>query len=142
MEVRRAFTRDIPKILDYLEEYHKDSNMNHVEFDRKSTFQIMEYYIDHKTFMPLVAYKEGEVKGVLFGSLEPFFFNRKKSYGTDLMFISNGAGTQLWKMFKEWAFSSGAVQLIMGVSSGNPRSEQLLEALGMTRVGGAYVLRS
>lgn len=143
MTVRRAQTSDIPAILDFMEDYHRDSNLADIAFDRKTSFKTVDYYIQHKTYMPLIALGEdGAVVGLLFGSLEPFFFNAKRTYATDLMFISRGHGEHLWRQFRDWAFSSGADRLLMGVSSGEERSSRLLEALGMTRVGGMYVLRS
>lgn len=140
MEVRRARHEDIGKILDYMEEYHKDSNLSDVPFDRASCYKIVEHYIQHRDSYPLVAIDGESIGGVLFGSLEPFFFNKKKSYATDLMFFSKGHGPQLWKKFKEWAFTMGADRIIMGVSSGDERAGQLLEALGMNQTGGMYVL--
>lgn len=142
MQIRRASYNDIKSVLDYMEEYHKESSLSDIPFDRKSSFQIVQYYIEHKDSLPLIAVEDdGTLKGLLFGSLEPFFFNQKKSYGTDLMFISGGAGHKLWRKFKDWAFEMGADRVIMGVSSGEQRAGQLLEALGMKQTGGMYELR-
>jgi hypothetical protein len=127
-------------ILDYMKDYHKDSNMSNIHFDRLSASKIIEYYITHRDSLPLVALEDEKIIGLLFGSLEPYFFNQKKSYATDLLFFSKGAGPQLWKKFVEWAFSVGADRIIMGVSSGDERAGQLLEALGMNATGGMYEL--
>jgi hypothetical protein len=142
MDVRRANTGDMKIILDFMEEYHKESNLKDIPFDRPSAVKIVEYFIGTTSCNPLIALDNDKMVGLLFGSLEPFFFNRKKSYATDLMFISNGAGVQLWKRFKEWALHAGAERIMMGVSSENERADQLLEALGMKQTGGMYVLRS
>lgn len=141
MEIRRAEMRDIPSILDYMEEYHRDSNMSNIAFCRKSSIQIVEHYIKHRDCYPLIATDGEKVHGLLFGSLEPYFFNKKKAYGTDLMFFAKGHGATLWKTFKAWAFANGADRIIMGVSSGCERTNNLLEVLGMTSTGGMYVLR-
>lgn len=125
-----------------MEEYHKDSNLASIPFDRASSFQIVQYYIEHRDSCPLIATDGEKISGLLFGSLEPFFFNKKKTYATDLMFISGGHGPQLWKRFRDWAFELGAERILMGVSSGDPRAGQLLEALGMKSTGGMYVLCS
>lgn len=138
--IQRGRLDNLQKIVDYVEEYHKDSNMSDIPFSRLHTSQIVEYYITHRDTLPLVAWHEEEIVGILFGGLEPYFFNAKYSYGTDLMFFSKGAGPQLWKKFREWAFSNGADRIIMGVSSGDERAGQLLEALGMSATGGMYVL--
>jgi hypothetical protein len=133
---------DMAKIIEYMKAYHPDSNMSDIPFDRPSVSKVVEYFILNKDYQPLIAVdEEGELRGLLFGSLEPYFFNRKRCYGTDLLFISKGAGPQLWRNFKDWAFNSGADRILVGVSSGDPRSDQLLEALGMTSTGGMYELR-
>lgn len=131
---------DLGKIIDFMEAYHPESNMSDIPFDRQSCVKITEYFILNKTYQPLIAVDEGRIQGLLFGSLEPFFFNKKRSYATDLMFISKGAGPQLWHKFRDWAFGSGADRILMGVSSGEERACRLLEALGMTNTGGLYVL--
>lgn len=141
MQIRRGKLEDMGRILTYMSDYHKNSNLSRVPFDRKSASQIVEYYIMSKDTLPLIAIEEDKMIGLLFGSLEPFFFNQKKNYATDLMFFSKGAGTQLWKTFKDWAFSMGADRIIMGVSSGDERADQLLGALGMSAIGGMYEFR-
>jgi len=143
MEVREARFTDVKNILDFLEKYHETSNLSDIPFDRRSCAKIVDYVLSVKDTIGLVAYDGTELKGVLFGTLEPFFFNRKKSYATDILFISTGGGgPQMWRKFKEWAFYHGAERLMMGVSSEDARAGQLLEALGMTNTGGMYVLRS
>jgi len=142
MEVRRARMTDLGKIVEYMLDYHPTSNMSDIPFDRQSVVKVVEYFVLNRSYQPLIAVdKEEEIRGLLFGSLEPYFFNRKRCYGTDLLFISKGAGPQLWRNFKDWAFNSGADRILVGVSSGDPRSNHLLEALGMTSTGGMYELR-
>ena len=141
MEVRRANTGDMAQLMDFLEKYHYDSNLADVPLDRTSLVKVLEYYIGSKDSIALVSVQDDELKGVLLGSLEPFFFNRKKSYATDLLFISDGGGPALWRKFVEWAKFRGAVRVMMGISSGNNRAGALLEHLGMKHTGGMYVLR-
>lgn len=141
MEIRRAELRDIKGILDYMEDYHTSSNLKDVPFCKKSSTKIVEHYIKHRDCMPLIVTDGVTVSGLLFGSLEPYFFNAKKMYGTDLMFFAKGHGASLWKRFKAWAFAAGADRLIMGVSSGDGHADNLLEVLGMTKTGGMYVIR-
>ena len=141
MDVRRARHEDLRNILDYMEKYHENSNLSDIKFDRDSCRKIVQHYIEHRDSLPLIATDGEKLGGLLFGSLEPFFFNRKQTYATDLMYFSEGYGPQLWKRFRDWAFELGAKRIIMGVSSGDPRAGQLLEALGMSTTGGMYELR-
>ena len=142
LTVREATVGDMRDVLEYMEDYHRDSNLQDIPFKRTSALKIVEYLIAAKDSVALVAYEEGKLRGILLGTLEPFFFNQDCSYATDIMFISDGAGPQLWKRFVEWAQFFGVKRIMMGVSSGNARAGQLLEALGMTNTGGMYVLRS
>lgn len=141
MVVREATVADMKDVLDYMENYHKDSNLSDIPFKRTSALKIVEYSIGAKDSVAFVAYEEGRLRGILLGTLVPFFFNQDSSYATDIMFISDGAGPQLWKKFVEWAKFLGVKRIMMGVSSENPRASQLLEALGMTNTGGMYVIR-
>lgn len=141
MVVREATTADMKDVLDYMEKYHETSNLSDIPFKRTSAVKIVEYTIQSRDSLALVAYEEGRLRGILLGTIEPFFFNQDSSYATDIMFISDGAGPQLWKKFIEWAQFFGVKRIMMGVSSGNARAGQLLEALGMTNTGGMYVIR-
>ena len=141
MSIRRAAIGDLGGVIEYMEAYHKSSNINDIPFDKQSAFKVVEYYILGKDTCPLISIEDDEINGVLFGSLEPFFFNKKRNYATDLFFFSTGSGVNLWREFKKWAFGVGAERIIMGVSSGDARAGQLLEALGMESTGGMYVLR-
>jgi len=141
MEVRRATVSDMALMVDYISEYHKDSNLSDIPLERRTLVKVLEHYIGAKDCTALIAVDGDKMHGILVGGLEPFFFNSKRAYATDVMFMSKGGGPQLWRKFKEWAFAMGADRMIMGVSSGDPRACQLLEALGMESTGGMYVLR-
>ena len=141
-QIREATVNDMKELLDFMTKYHEKSNMGDVPIDRPSLVKLVEYYIAARDSLALAAFdQDGTVHGVLFGSLEPFFFNPKKFYGTDLFFFAKGSGPALWKRFIAWAFGAGADRVIMGVSSGDERADQLLEVLGMNKTGGMYELR-
>lgn len=141
MEVKVVGISRMAEILDYLEDYHVNgSNLKDVPFSRKDTRKVVEYYMRASDCIALIGEYDGEVKGVLLGGLEPFFFNSKKCYATDMLFVSNGAGLGLLRKFKEWAFSRGADRIMMGVSSGDSRAGDFLELFGFEPTGGMYVL--
>lgn len=139
MRVRRATLSDMGSIVDYIEEYQRKSIMSDIPFERKDFVKVAEYYLLSNDCIALIA-EDNEVRGVLLGGLEPYFFNSKRNYATDLLFVATGGGPQLWKKFRDWAFEVGATRIIMGISSGDPRAGQLLESLGMESTGGMYVL--
>jgi len=142
MLVRRALPRDLKALLDYMEEKHPASSVSEIPFDRPSTARMLNNVILSREHHPLIAFNDSkEVVGILIGAIEPYFFNQKRYYVTDLFFISDGGGVKLWREFKKWAFSTRADKIIMGVSSGEERAGKLLEILGMENTGGMYVLR-
>jgi len=141
MKVRRARISDMAAIVDYMAAYHPTSNLSSVPFVRKDVVKVVEYHITHRDTNPLVAFsEEGVLIGMLFAELVPYFFNSKYYFASDLQFISDGAGMHLLREFKEWAKSVGAHQIIMGVSSGDPRADSFLELSGLEKTGNMYVL--
>jgi hypothetical protein len=141
MNVRRARYDDMPAMLDYMKEYHKTSNLSNIPFIRADAAKILDYCIGHKECQPLIAVDdEGTLHGILCGMLEPYFFNKKMYYATDLQFMSKGAGMQLLAEFKRWANSMGAETIMMAVSSGDARADAFLELSGLEQAGNMYVL--
>jgi hypothetical protein len=141
VEVRRVRHGDIPQLMRFIQDYHISSNLSDIPFDKKSMTKIIDYYRQARDSVALIAVKDGRITGLLFGSIEPFFFNQKRSYATDLMFFAKAGGVQLWRHFVDWAWSMGASRVMMGVSSGDDRADQLFDVLGMEQTGGMYVLR-
>ena len=141
MDVRRARISDMQNIVDFMAAYHPTSNLASVPFVRKDAVKVVEYHITHRDTNPLLAFSdEGGLIGMLFAELVPYFFNSKYYFASDLQFISKGAGMQLMQAFKEWAEGIGAHQIIMGVSSGDPRADAFLELSGLEKTGNMYVL--
>lgn len=143
MEVRRAQHTDVRQILDLLQEYHATSNVKNVKFVRQDCAKVVDAYMGSRDcFTEVCVDDDGRLLGLLFGSLQPHFINRRASWATDLFFIANGGGNILLRRFKEWAANSGAERIIMGVSSGDSRADALIELSGFERTGGMYVLCS
>jgi hypothetical protein len=141
MDVRRAGFDDLREILDFMEQHHQTSNLSDISFDRTDASKVADYYISSRKCHPILARNNaGKLIGILFGALEPFFFNSKAVYASDLQFISKGAGMQLLGEFRRWARAMGAKKIIMGVSSGDANADAFLELSGAKLVGGMYVL--
>lgn len=142
MKVRRAQYDDIPVMLAYMIDYHETSNLSHITFVRQDAAKVLDYWVGHRECHPLVAFDDGgKLIGILCAMLEPYFFNKKHFYATDLQFISKGAGMQLLAEFKRWAKIMGAESIVMAVSSGDARADTFLELSGLEKTGNMYVLR-
>ena len=142
MIVRRARYDDMNAILDLMQDYHPTSNMSSIPFVRHDAAKVLDYMIGNRSCLPLAAFdSEGVLNGILLVELNPYFFNKKHYFATETAFISNGAGMQLLAAFKKWFKTTDADQIIMAVSSGDPRADQFLELSGLEKTGSMYVLR-
>lgn len=140
MEIRNATFEDLRAIVDFAEKYHQTSDMKGIDFVRMDFLKVIEHYMQARDCFSQVAVgKDDEIVGMLFGTLNPFMFNRKAKWASDLFFISNGAGPALLRRFKEWAEYCGADRVVMGVSSGDPRADRVIELSGFTQTGGMWV---
>lgn len=81
--------------------------------------------------------KNNKVRGVLVGSIQEWPY-LDGSYATDLLFVADREGRQLYRTFEQWAKSHGANSIQMGVSSGLPQAEAFYENIGLQNVGGIY----
>ena len=140
--VRRATHLDTNSVVDFLEHYHKtESNLTDIPFDKESMAEVVNYYVGmpkHVVFM----YEDDakQVRGVLIGGLDPFAFNKKRYWASDLIFVANAGGAWLMKRFIAWSKLYKVDRIIAGVSSGAIDADELYTALGFTRVGGMYSL--
>lgn len=140
MSTRVATHNDTQKIVDFLQKYHEDgSNLSDIPFDRGTMSKAVDYYIGMPKHVVFVYESGGAITGCLAGSVEPFMFNEKRKWATDLFNIADKGGVWLLKRFIEWAKMHKVDRVFMGVSTGNQRSEGLYEAVGLDRVGGFYV---
>ncbi len=142
MSIRTATTNDTQKIVDFLQKYHEErSNLSDIPFDRRTMCNAIDYYIGmpkHTVFV----YTDGDaITGVLAGSIEPFMFNDKRKWATDLLNVADKGGVWLLKKFIEWAKMYKVDRIFMGISTGIGRTEGLYEAVGMERVGGFYMMK-
>lgn len=139
MGVRRATMNDVGTIVKYLKQYHEEeSNLADIPFDLLSMTHSIEYYIGMPRHVCFLYERDGELLGVLAGSIEEFMFNQKRYWATDLLNVCKQGGAWLLKKFIAWAQLYKVDRIIMGVSTGNERSDMLYEAIGMKRDGGMY----
>lgn len=141
MATRRATATDVPKIVTFLKKYHEeDSNLKDIPFDKQSMIQCTEYHIGMTKHVCFVYEKDSEIKGVIMGSIEPFMFNKKRKWATDILNVAEAGGAWLTKKFIEWAKMYDVDRIFMGVSTGIERTDQLYQLLGLEHTGGMYML--
>lgn len=140
--VRRASHSDTTNIVEYLEDYHNTkSNLSDIPFDRRSMSEALDYYVGMPKHVVFIYEDDAkQLRGILMGSLDPFVFNRKRNWASDLIFIADAGGAWLMKRFISWAKLYKVDRIMAGVSSGDNNTDELYTALGFTRVGGMYSL--
>lgn len=140
--VRRAAHSDLTAILDFLEDYHTTkSNLSDIPFVRQDMSACLGYHIGMPKHVVFLYFDEAEqLRGVLMASIEPFVFNAKQKWASDTIFIATAGGAWLLKKFISWAKLYGVSRIIMGVSSGDTRCDELYNTLGLIKVGGMYSL--
>jgi alkaline phosphatase len=143
MATRLATHNDTQTLVKFLENYHRDdSNLQDIPFDKLSMSKAIDYYIGmpkHVVF--IYETSDHKLKGVLMGSIEPFMFNEKRKWATDLINVAEQGGAWLMKRFISWAHMHKVDRIIMGISTEDPNADELYEAMQMTRLGGMYSMR-
>ena len=83
----------------------------------------------------------GKIQGVLLATVDQFFMN-KMFYATDVHFMCDAGGIQLFAEFKRWARKHGARKIIMGIANDDPdgKIHAFYKAMGMRSVGDAWVM--
>lgn len=140
---RVATHNDTAEIIKFLKKYHEEqSNLKDIPFDNKSMTQCVDYYVGMARHVCFVYEKDGEIRGVLMASVEPFMFNKNRKWATDILNIADEGGAWLVKRFIAWANMHKVDRIIMGVSTGLERTNDLYKAMGMTQTGGMFVLNT
>jgi hypothetical protein len=141
MLYRRAHVLDVNSMVNFLEKYHPKSVYRDIPFCRQSVIELCTVTIKSKSGVGFLCYDDDkELRGVLLGVEEPVFFNQNVNYATDLLFVAEAGGPGLLSRFFGWAKSRNVDRVIMGISTNDDRAEQFYEIMGMTRIGGMYVL--
>ena len=149
LTIRHPEWRDLPQLLQLAHELHLESWYGHIELseNRVATF-FVDQILNSETNFCRVAVRDGIIIGAVAGTRIRFWFSeRHGTFDNFLYVIPQERGTmlafRLWKMFREWSASSGAVELTHGVGTAinSPRADRFFRGVGMTHVGGIYKLK-
>lgn len=139
MSIRVAGFHDVPKIVDFAQEFHeKHSNLKDIPFVRKDMVDVVTGHIGYPKHIVYVYEVDGELEGFIMGSVEPFPFNTKMKWAGDTFFIAHKGGAYLLKKFLSWAKANKVKRVYMAVSTGYSVADKLYEACGLERTGGMY----
>ena len=85
---------------------------------------------------------EGNITGILLATVDQFFIS-KQIYATDIHFMCDSGGIQLFAEFKRWAIEHRANMIIMGIANDDEtnRIHKFYEMMGMVPIGDAWVLK-
>ncbi len=85
--------------------------------------------------------EDGSITGILLAAVDQFFIN-KRIYATDIHFMCDKGGIQLFAEFKRWAVEHEASMIIMGIANDDEtnRVHRFYQMVGMKPIGDAWVL--
>ena len=140
--VRRATYNDTTNIVEFLEKYHTEGSvLSDIPFNSKDMTSVTNYHLKMPKHVIFIYEDTSEkLRGVLMGSIEPFMFNQRRTWASDLLFVSEQGGAWILKKFIAWARLYNVDRIMMGVSTRNERSDDLYQALGLEHMGGMYSL--
>lgn len=148
MKVRVATGKDLNKLVKLLEKANYEFGKESIPFCPKTTRNMIQRVINHQNHICYVLDDEGELRGVLAGLNNQLWYSKKRQV-TDLIYFveegTRGHGVRLLSAFLGWARAIPNLgEISMSVTSGAnnvERTERLLEASGLIRVGGVFITR-
>jgi hypothetical protein len=130
--------KHIPQIIAYGKAWHEKSAMKDLPYSPERCRETIKSCMLMPGHIVLGAYDKGQMCGVLIGAICHYqFFDAE--YATDLVFVADKYGLQLFQEFCKWTAKLGIKVMQVGVTSGLPQAEQFYEKLGMQRIGSIFL---
>lgn len=142
MEASIANYGDIAQLVRVCKEQHNKSSWKKLDFNPVLVKRNLMNTVRTDGMDALIVKDEaGKIHGVLLATVDQFFMN-KALYATDVHFMCDKGGIQLFAEFKRWALKHGAAKIIMGIANDDPdgRIHAFYKAVGMHPVGDAWVM--
>lgn len=153
MTIRFATLSDVPAFVEIGRYFHSVTRFKEFEFDEKRLHEQLVAVIDggqragSHCFLVAEDSDKKQVGGLI-GCVERHFFSNQVvasliHYDVLPQKRMSGAALRLLKAFRKWAENRGAVELSVGVNSGDSiqKHDRFLKRLGFTPVGGNYALK-
>ena len=149
MIVRAPTPGDIDRLVDLGAELHRESSYAFLPYDREKVRALVVQYIDDTaTRCGLVAEADGDVIGMIGGTVVDYYFCDETLVADEILFVTPGwrgslAAARLIRALQAWAVARGARELCLSISTGvrADATGRFYERLGFTRVGGVFKKR-
>lgn len=148
MIVRRCEPGDVNQALELARTFHAESpNHGWLEFDDITVRRLIMQAIDSPTWLPLVAYSQGQMAGIGLFFVLPCFFGPALE-GGDLVFYvrpdrrGSLAAAAMMRVLVPWMRQQGVMRIRLGIDTGidDARAEKFFAGSGFTRVGSLLAL--
>jgi hypothetical protein len=142
MKASRANYGDISQLVRVCKQQHEKSSWKELAFNPVLVKRNLVHTVRTDGMDALIVKDDGgKIHGVLLATVDQFFMN-KMFYATDVHFMCDAGGIQLFAEFKRWAREHRASKIIMGIANDDPdgRIHQFYKAVGMRPVGDAWVM--
>ena len=140
--IRPAKAEDIQALIPVLHELHKKTPYAHLKADEIAAKKTMAFALGSKQMFFWVSERAGRVVGLLLGGVDHIALPVKGKQASDILFYvqEGNEGVLLAKKFIEWGWAQPGVKMVgLSVSSGDTRSDDFIDRLGLQRVGGIYL---
>tara|TARA_A100001515_G_scaffold21805_1_gene16562 strand:- start:48 stop:494 length:447 start_codon:yes stop_codon:yes gene_type:complete len=144
--IRFIQENDIDDVLNLGKKFHKESPIFNVyKWDENKTKNFISKIIKNEDRCGILAYDGDELVGMIFGSIETFYFSNEKSLHEYFIYIKkHKRGTKLvFKLLKKWAewgkkFNVNDVWLKSTTGIKSKKTNELFERLGFKQIGNTY----
>lgn len=137
--VRNATAEDLTRLVQLARRLHSQSDWAWVPFSPSALRKSLSQMIRSPEFCILVAEKDGEMTGLLFGMVDQVLYGNTL-YATDIEFAAESGGDELLDAFRQWAKQRGAKVVVMGVSDSGREAakDRFFRKHGLVKTGGLY----
>ena len=143
MKARVANYSKVNQLVKVCKHMHEKSSWSWLEFNpAHARKNIMNTVRTDGSDTLYVEDDEGNITGILLATVDQFFIN-KQIYATDIHFMCDAGGIQLFAEFKRWAIEHNANMIVMGIANDDEtnRIHKFYEMMGMIPIGDAWVLK-
>jgi len=133
---------DVAQLVKVCKAQHEKSSWQELEFNSILVKKNLVHMIRTDGMDALIVKDDdGTITGVLLATVDQFFVC-KEIYATDVHFMCNAGGIQLFAEFKRWAKAHRASKIIMGIANDDPTGKihAFYEMVGMRKLGDAWVM--
>lgn len=137
MRVEKLHQEHLNGVVALLERYQPKTRYQFPPVDKDTVRGICLGSIHAKQHVGYVV-TDGLVVGVLLGRLEPYPWNDRYFFGTDVLLVAEKGGAWLVRRFLRWCQKPRVLDVKLAESAGVETASLMYEAMGFRRIGSMW----